>query len=65
MSLMQRLKQEEFKSVLYNGTPEEVQDMLSHGAMSDLAYEELHGNTPIHLAAYNKWPDKLRILLDS
>ena len=62
---MQRLKQEEFKSVLYNGTPTQIQDMLSHGAMPDLAYAELHGNTPIHLAAYNKWPDNLKILLDS
>ena len=65
MSLMQRLKQNVFKSVLHNGTLTHTQNMLSHGAMPDLAYPELHGNTPIHLLAYGKQPDKLKISLDA
>ena len=65
MNWIQRLKQRKIKSVLYDGTSAQLQDTLSRGAMPDLPYAEMHGNTLIHLAAYNKWPDKLKILLDS
>ena len=65
MNLKQQLNQEKLKEVLYTGTLRQLKSILTQGAMPDFPYPELADNTPIHLAAYNKWPDKLQILLDS
>ena len=66
MTLNKTLKDNnDFKTTLYRGSLTELQEMLDHGMMPDLPDPDMHNNTPVHLAAYNKWPDKLQVLLAS
>jgi len=63
MNLME--KQKILKAILRDGTASQLRDILASGAKADLPYPEMGNNTPIHLAAFNKVPDKLQLLLNS
>ena len=56
----------QLKNALFEGNLDQMKDLLERGASADFPYHQTNGgNTPLHLAAYNKWPDRLKILLDS
>lgn len=63
MDLME--KQKILKAILRDGTASQLRNMLASGARADFPYPEMGNNTPVHLAAFNKVPDKLQLLLNS